>query len=1415
MVWLTPGVMAEPQMSAFNISDVFYYRSYDGMGSERVYAIMEGQDRAVWMGTRAGVERYNGRKIKHYDLSDNLTPGDYAGRVIKLFAYENAESAHTSCMQAGVGAYDNAGRIYSYNPASDRFILTERLSDYLKGNIILNGVEQLSDGSMLVALSSGLYRLNSRHLYSLLPKVEINAMTVSGTDVYLATTSGVITLNISGKSKPRYMLRGINVQSLHCDTIAGVLYAGSFDAGLWRCHIKSAQSVQIAGAERVLRNPIRAICQLDAAHLAVGIDGGGVYICHTRDNTVRKLVDTDDSQRFYLNGNGVYALMRDRYGNLWTGSYTGGAAALLFRPSAVTTQVHESGNTQSIRHNNINSIAENSDGSIWYATDSGISIFNPLSGRWSHSSDNSVVVSLTRGVAGGMLAGTYGNGILILDAAGQVTRRLTRSQGGLTSNAIFCIRKSRAGEYWAATLDGGVMRLDASLRLIHTYPVDVAFSIAETPEGRIGVATANGFQIIDPASHKIRKFAASGQKGSDGISCYITSLLFNADGTVWCGSEGGGVFVYDTASQRVCRVYTIQQGLPSNDIYSIQRDSHGRMIVSTSNGLALYNGKGFKSLNYFRGLGKEYNKSASTLLANGDMIFGSVHGADRIIPSKITNASYEATINIRGVEVADLVARADQATGSGADGTTSHSADAVRFIPVADGGVRLGYADRSFTVNFEAINLPYQDDIAYQYILEGYDNVWSKLTRQGVAEYKNVPSGSYTLRVRSLRNSDGVVLDEVSIKVSVAYPWWNSWWAWCVYVVVFSGVAVMLYRAYLLRLQKEHDDDKIRFFINTAHDIRTPVSLVMAPITDLKHDTSLSDKARELVNIALANIAKLSNVTNQLLEFERFDSGRNKVEHKVIDISALLNIEAECFRDAFDRKEISLHTIGLDHRVYISADSYLLEMLFDNLLSNAFKYTNPHGEVRIKLSADQKRVHIIVQDNGIGIPGGERRRVMREVYRARNARESQATGTGFGLLQVRRIVAMLGGRIRMHSREGEGTSFVISFPRVHPSSADSQVQPTLRKKSTAFVDTAVSAVASSFVKPSAEQGDVSALQHNFDIEQGRTTLQEQAVHEHTVHEHTILVVEDNDDLRLYLHDMFSTRYDVVAVESADKALEYLEHHYPDLILSDVMMPGMQGDELCHKIKSNPSTAGIPVILLTAKADHDSVMEGLGKGADDYLAKPFNSDILRLKVSGMIANRDRMRQQLLTQAVTTQLPLGVASESDCAESDSQASDCAASGSHESDSSMETSTSKISTTVRVTTSDVVSAVESTASDNARTAGGGDTDREFVERATSIVLMHMSDVDFDIDMLCREMAVSRTLLFGRLKSLTGKAPQDFIRLLRMESAAELLRLGLSVNEVADRIGFANVKYFSTVFKKHFGTQPSRFVQLTDNQQ
>ncbi len=604
----------------------------------------------------------------------------------------------------------------------------------------------------------------------------------------------------------------------------------------------------------------------------------------------------------------------------------------------------------------------------------------------------------------------------------------------------------------------------------------------------------------------------------------------------------------------------------------------------------------------------------------------------------------------------------------------------------------------------------------------------------GTARFRNVPPGNYTLKIKALRKSDGRVIDETSIDITVEEPWWNTIWARICYLAIIAFIIYFIIRYKWYQLRKEHDEDKIRFFINTAHDIRTPLSLVMSPIEELKTQNGLSEKAKYLLDVAGANIRKLNAVTAQLLDFEKIDSRKAKVNIEPINLNYLLSEELSCFNNVGEKRGITLHLQVPDEQVVVSADRHLLELMLDNLMSNACKYTNQGGKVEVSLTANKSKAVIRITDNGIGIPEKEQKNIFTNVYRAENARASQETGNGFGLLQVKRIVEMLNGNIGFTSKENAGTTFTISFKRIYD-------EPVIH-----WNPNNLNEALNEIRIPSPV---VSAVSESKD--------------------ETLLIVEDNDDLRNYLTATFSVEYNVVSTISAEDALRFLENHYPDIIISDVMMPGLQGDELCSMIKNNPDTAGIPVILLTAKTTHDAIVNGIEKGADDYIAKPFSLDILKSKVRGMLHNRKRIREYLMRLALTR-------AEGDVVE-----------------------VKTIPQTVE----------EPTLTEGNRTSEMPASDKAFVDKAVDIIIANMSNTEFDIEHLCREMAMSRTLFFGRLKSLTGKAPQEFIRILKLERAAELLKQNMPVAEVAVVTGFANSKYFSTIFKKHFGVSPSKFCE------
>lgn len=545
-------------------------------------------------------------------------------------------------------------------------------------------------------------------------------------------------------------------------------------------------------------------------------------------------------------------------------------------------------------------------------------------------------------------------------------------------------------------------------------------------------------------------------------------------------------------------------------------------------------------------------------------------------------------------------------------------------------------------------------------------------------------------------------------------------------------------------MQRKYYDEKINFFVNTAHNIRTPLSLVLAPLVDLSKDSHLSEKSRAFLDMAQRNGNKLLKMVTELLDFQKVEQSAEQVRLQDIELPVLLRLQMDKFALAAQEKHIQL-CLETCPQQQIHSDVKMMDLILENLLSNAIKYTPQGGKVTLSASTEGKMALIHVCDTGIGIPKAEIKSIFKSFFRASNAVNSQEMGSGLGLMLTQKLVEKLGGKLSFVSEEGKGTTFCVKLPLGNVT--DSSVRLVEEKKKVA------------------DESSLAEDKH----EETCPTVSSAVLQDAGVSKDTLLFVDDNEDLCKYIRMTFGDSYQVVDVKSAEAALKYLkEGGVCDIVVSDVMMPGMHGDELCRSIKENKETSWLPVILLTAKAGRDFMIEGLGLGADDYIAKPFDTAILASKVASILKNRRRLSQYYMDRSLA--LVRGeTASESASPE-------------------------------QIVCSDSYENVEE--------AALNPQDQAFVDKATSLVLAHLSDTDFNIDRLCREMAMSRTLFYGRLKTLTGQSPHDFMRLIRLEQAAIFLKQGDSVLDVSVKAGFLNVKYFSTVFKKHFGVSPSKYL-------
>ena len=1304
--------------------DIRYIGYAEGLSSQRVFSIAEDKDGAMWIATKVGLDRYNGSVVKNYTLPGNFYYGDMAGHTLRLL-YDK---------QYGLWAYDNTGKIYRYSIKNDCFEQYLYLSEFINGEIILNKLCFDDKGTLWLGLSKGLYKKEvNGNITSIISEQYINDIVCTGESVFVATSAGALQFSHSQLDKTRWLMTGKDVQTLFYDATKNELWIGTFNNGLWVMDLNTFTSLPLKGQSSNLLNPIRAITSYDSQNLLIGIDGGGVYVVDRNSKKYHMLMSTEDSTDVFLQGNGVYAVTKDSQGNIWIGSYTGGISVAILSRYPITILTHQRENSQSLANNNINDIEEDTDGNLWFATDFGISIQDASSHKWSHILKGVVVVALCKGKDGSVWAGTYGDGIYLLDRRKQVVQHLTKQQGKLTTNYVFSIKQDMDGDLWVGGLDGQLMMMDKEGRSKQSYDIKWIHSIEVVGDNQIAVATVNGFCLVNKHTGDIQRYATSQEYHNQNASAYIISMLFNEDGTVWLGTEGGGLNLYNMQTRKL-RLFTTHEGLPSDDVYSLQRDTRGRLWVSTGKGLALIENFHVSNLNYVGDIDKEYNKSSFARLADGRFVYGSTNGAVMVTPNAITVTNYKAQLRFTGLAIEYL-----------------NPDEEKRLRPaiydmLVKGIIDLDYSHNSFAITFEAINHRFQRDIAYQYILDGYEKSWSSLFSNGMVRYTNVSPGSYLLKVRSLRRNNGEIISEQTLVINVAQPWWNSWWAWMFYICIVGIIFYFILRFKSNQLQKQYDEDKIRFFIDTAHDIRTPVTLIMAPLEDLGKEKNLSEKARYFLELARNNTHKLHVLITQLLEFEKGDSHKQRLTLTPLNLNDILTEEIANFQSFCDRKQLSLQLSLPDEDVYIMGDSHIIEILLDNLLSNACKYTMPHGEICLSLKYTKRKAIIEIKDNGIGIPKKAKKHLFTDVYRADNARKSHEGGTGFGLLQVYRIVKMLNGRIIFQSEENKGSTFTVTLNRTYDLPEPISLQNTTIRESS----------------PIEAVDDF----RRYDENKIRNIAQQRD-------KDTLLIVEDQEALRHYLCKTFEHDYRVIDVPDGQEALLYLSTEYPDLIISDVMMPGIQGDELCRQVKDNPETSGIPFILLTAKVNHDATIEGLKKGADDYIPKPFSTEILKLKVQGLLENRNRLRNFLMRQVIKQV-------ETDKSHIDREDSQNMAA-----------------------TTDAYDNRPDEASANTLS----ESDRQFIIRATQLIIESMSDVDFNINILCKEMAMSRTLLYSRLKSLTGKGPQEFIRIIRLQKAAELLKEGKNVTEVAIDTGFINAKYFSSLFKKQFGVQPSKY--------
>ena len=1289
--WLAAIIFINIAFS-LNVLAVKFYsiNSLYGISNRVTNSICKDDNGFIWASSKTGILRLSDDDHRVYQL-----PYMTSGAIVVKLIYE----------QSKLIAYTNNGQIFLYNSIYDRFDLIVNLSKtFSNDQFDVYALLVDKSGDYWIALNLGLYKYSSGEL-SLVEEISKDRYSISWFDeqhLIIAKSEGIWSLDIQSlKSKCIYENRNVSpflVSSLFYDKTQHKLWIGTFSRGLFCYNFNSATLTHILESS-FPRQPILAIEANSESTILVGIDGQGVWELNKQNsqllNVYKENVDDPNS----LRGNGVYDIFYDPGKRVWICTISGGVSFYDLASPLVNQIVHHANDANSLVNNDVNGIIEDRDGKIWFATNNGISCWDVASDKWKNFYYNKlkqaqVFLTLCEDDQGRIWAGSYSSGIYVLDGkTGAELAHYSRDEKELSSvsNFIFDIFKDSQGDLWIGGINGKFICYQSKENKFKTYTEIPISSFAELSPNQILLGCSNNIKLLNKQTGDIKCF----------LPDYVVQDILVLGDIVWVCTSGEGLLEYNHREGST-KTYTTHEGLPSNFLNSIiYADSC--LWVGTESGLCRFNPvdkTAFTFSSIFPLSGISYNKSALSRLKNGQLAWGTNSGAVLFAPQSIREISSEGKIFFQDLTIS---------------GRSIRETASLKLKTPVDSLQTISLKYSQNTISLELISIGMQSGSKFSWKLEGFDKDWSAPSGNGIVTYTNIPSGKFELKIKLYDSSLSNVIAERSIEIKLIPPFWRTGWFWIIIILILSGIIVLYFLYYINMLKQEHTEEKVRFFTNTAHDIRTSLTLIKAPVEELSNEKNLSESGKYYLNLATEQARQLTSVVTQLMDFQKVDIGKEHLLLSMTDIVKLVSNRKIMLDSYAKSKNIELVFVSTTDSYSTAVDESKMEKIIDNLISNAIKYSPANSQIQIELKCDDKKWVLQVKDNGIGISKKAQKQLFKEFYRGDNAINSKVVGSGIGLLLVKNYVTMHNGSISCNSQENVGSTFQVVIP-FKPISSESEI---INSPSDTLIP----------------NSPVEDLIHHTESENVVQASKEMK----------ILIVEDNDELLNFLKSTLSLDFKVSTAVDGEKAWELISRQIPDLVVSDIMMPNMDGFELCKLMKSTYETSHIPVVLLTALSEKTDQLHGLGLGADDYLTKPFDMSLLLQRIKSIIHNREVVR------------------------------------------------GKAFKLIKGESADPVILVN-------------EHNDKFVKNILRVARANISNAEFSKDEFASLVNMSSSLLYKKTKSLTGLSPTDFIKTIRLDHALSLLQSReYTVTEVSELCGFTSVAYFSTVFRKHFGKSPT----------
>lgn len=1278
----------------------------------------------MWFLTHEGIDRYNGKEFKQYKLMDGK---EEVNSLLNLnWLYIDTEGI--------LWEIGKKGKVYCYDELHDTFKLVYKLPVVEDKDMPAPVSYSYIDKNRIIWLCCEktlyLYNTNSQKVTELVNAINetiTDIVQIDETHFFIGTEKGIhyaelkdATLSLIHCDKLDNIV--VQINKLYFDPKVRKLFIGTFQRGIYVYDMNTKQCVQPQVSLTDIS--INTIKPLNDKELLIATDGAGVFEMNTDSYQASPYIVADYNKNNAMNGNSINDIYVDEEDRIWLANYPIGITVRNNRYSSYHWIKHSIGNKQSLINDQVNSIIEDSEGDLWFATNNGISLYYSKTGQWhsflssfeSTSNDkNHIFITLCEVVPGVIWAGGYSSGIHQINKKNLSVEYFTPSLFSHLNlrpdKYIRTIMKDSQGNIWS----GGyynLKRIDVKKKSMRPYSgLNSITSIVEKDSDQMWIGTATGLFLLEKESGSFERIKLPVE------STYIYSLYQTKSGDLYIGTSGSGLLIYDPKVKLFTHYHTENCPLISNNIYTILSDYHGEIFLSTENGLTSFSPK----LRTFHNWTKEqglmtihFNAESGTLRSNDNFIFGSSDGAvefhkDMKIPRTYSSKIVFSDFNL----FYQTVYPGDEGSPLEMDIDDTHT-------------LKLKYNQNIFSIKVSSINYDYPSNILYSHKMEGFYDEWSKPGNENTIRFTNLSPGEYVLRVRAISNEDKkIVLEERDMEIIIAQPAWLSLWALLFYTVIIGLIGISAIRLIILRKQRKVSDEKIHFFINTAHDIRTPLTLIKAPLEELREKEQLSKDGITNTNTALRNVNALLRLTTNLINFERADVYSSELYISEYELNTYMAETFNAFRPYATVKHINFTYESNFRYLNVWFDKEKMDSILKNIISNALKYTPESGSVHVFVSENEETWSVEVKDTGIGIPANEQKKLFKMHFRGSNAINSKVTGSGIGLMLVWKLVHLHKGKIHLNSIEHQGSIIKVSFPKDNKQFRKAHLATKSRE----------------IVKD--EQAIYSS---------GSPDIYENAKKVHNENHQRLLIVEDNDELRNYLGHTLADMYTIQMCSNGKEALTIVKEYRPELIISDIMMPEMRGDELCAAIKNDIETSHIPIILLTALNDEKNILEGLKIGADEYVVKPFNIGILKATIVNLLANRALLRSKYANLDLN---------DNDEEEKYINCSD-------------------------------------------------DIDWQFIATVKKSVEENMDNQAFNVDVLCTLLNMSRTSFYNKIKALTDQAPADYIRLIRLKRSAQLLREGKhTITEIAEMTGFNDAKYFREVFKKHFKVSPSKYAK------